>query len=114
MTQRHFYPFRTIRGTSDISFNSSENSSAQLLALQSSALGRVFPGPSSRTVRLSNASSLDYHVKFGSTLVVAESTNSMFLLGGTVETFHVEPGQSHISIVATADAIVNITLGHGE
>ena len=118
MTQRFLYPFRIVRGTTAPSFLSNTNTASSANALQSTALGRVWSGGGSRSVRLAETSGVDYYVNFGSSLVSAGgSTDAMLVLGGTVETFHIEPSQTYIAIKSadgTTAAAVNITLGYGE
>jgi hypothetical protein len=118
MPLRHTYPFRIVRGTTAPSFNSTANLTPQLLALESTALARVWAGPSGRAIRVAESSGLDYRINFGSSLIsAAGSSDSILVLGGTVETFHVEPGQTYISVHSvntSTHAEVNITLGYGE
>lgn len=107
--------FRIIRGTTAPSFNSTANLTSSALALESTALARVWQG-ANRVVRVTESSGVGAHINFGSSLVEAASSDSILFLGGTVETFHVEPGQTYIavaSISTTTAAELNITLGYG-
>lgn len=119
MPLRHMYPFKVVVGTTAPSFNSTANLTPQLLELQSSDLGRIWAGPTGRSVRLAEPTGGDYRVSFGSSLtaVAAGSSDSVVVLGGTIEVFHVQPTQTFISvhaIDASTASEVNITLGYGE
>lgn len=115
MAFRQTYPFRPIRSTA-ASFNVGSTTvfGSTTSAFQSSGV-RVWSGPQ-RDIRLSESVGIDYYVNFGSSDIVASSSDSMLLLGGTVETFHIEPSLTHIainSISTSTGAKVNVTLGHG-
>lgn len=117
MSFRQSYPFRAIRGTTAPSFEA--GSSTVFLstanAFESTGLGRVWSGPL-RSIRLSESSGLDYHVNFGSSTITANSSDSILVLGGTVEVFHIEPAHTYIatnSVSTSTGARVNVTLGYG-
>lgn len=115
MAFRQTYPFRPIRSTA-ASFNigSTLVFGSTTSAFQSTGT-REWSGPQ-RDIRLSEDLGVDYYVNFGSSDITASSSGSMLLLGGTVETFHIEPALTHIaisSISTSTGAKVNVTLGHG-
>ena len=117
MSFRQTYPFRAIRGTTAPSFVAGGDAVfvSTASALESTALLRVWSGPQ-RSVRLCESSGVDYHINFGSSTIVAASSDSIKVLGGTVEVFHVEPGHTHIavnSVSTSTGAAVNVTLGYG-
>ena len=118
MSQRQTYPFRIIRGTTAPSFLVTAEPTAVLTAIEASSLARVWDGPNGRTLRFFESSGVDYCVAWGTSDIVAGgSTDSLSILGGTVETFHLEPNATHLSIkslVAATTALVNVTLGHGQ
>lgn len=118
MPLRHMYPFMPVRGTTAASFNSTSlGPTSTFVALESTALGRVWAGPTGRAIRLCESSGIDYFIALGTSTVEAASSDSMKILGGTVETFHVAPGQTHIAVLSgssTTAAEVNVTLGYGE
>lgn len=85
-------------------------STASLTAFESTV--RKWTGPHSRAVRLSETSGADYWVNFGSSTIVAASSNSMLVLGGAAEVFCLTPSMAYITAVATTTAVsVNVTCG---
>ena len=108
--------FRPVPSTAPAFEAQSSFTNAQLHALQSTAIGRQWAGPSGRAIRLAESSGLDYFAVTGTSDVVAASTDSILFLGGTVETIYPNPKDTHISLLSlstsTAPA-VNITLGYG-
>jgi hypothetical protein len=118
MTQRFHYSFHPVAGTTAPSFLAGSTAvfASTANVLESTAIGRVWQGPASRTVRLAEKNNDDYYVNFGTSTVVAASSDSILVLGGTVEDFRVEPSATYIAIAAastTAGAEVNVTLGYG-
>lgn len=118
MPLRYDFPFQPIRNSTAPSFEvtSSGFTGTTAQALESTAIGRTWEGPSGRAVRFAESSAVDYFVNFGSSLIVAASSDSMKVLGGTVESFFIQPGQTHVairSISTSTDALVNVTLGYG-
>ena len=105
-------PFQALKNSTAPSFESTASTTAVLLALESTSV-REWQFPTSRAVRLAEKTGADYYVKFGTSDVVAASTNSMLALGGTVELHRIEAGQSHMSLYSSTDVTVNITLGTG-
>ena len=112
MPNLFLYPFQALKNSTAPSFESTADNTAVLLALESSGL-RQWQFPTSRVVRLAEKTGADYYVKFGTSDVVAASTNSILMLGGTVELHRVEAGQSHMSVYSSTSITVNITLGIG-
>jgi len=117
MAFRQSYPFRMIRGTTAPSFSAGSTTvfDSTASAFESTALSRVWSGPN-RSVRLAEDLGVDSYVNFGSSLITANSSDSMLLLGGTVEVFHIEPAHTHIainSVSSSTGARINVTLGYG-
>jgi len=104
-------PFRPINSTAP-SFRVSVTNASTLNALESTSL-REWPNPANRTVRVSSIEAGDYSLKFGTSDAVAASTDSMMVLGGTVEVFEVLPSHTHIAMHSSTDVTVNVTLGKG-
>lgn len=118
MTFRHTYPFRPVQGTTAPSFEAGASNVflSTANALESTGLGRVWQGGASHSVRVSETSGIDYHVNFGSSTITANSSDSILVLGGTVEVFHLEPRQTYIainSVSTSTGARVNVTPGYG-
>ncbi len=108
--------FQPIRGSTAPSFNSTTNTASSANALQSTGLREWDMGPSGRSVRFAESSGVDYFVNFGDSGIVAASSDSMKVLGGAVEIFRIQPGQTHVairSVDGSTAAGVNITLGYG-
>ncbi len=85
-------------------------------AFESTAIGRVWQGPGGRAVRVGEENGRDYYVNFGSSLIAANATDSILILGGTVETFSLRPSDSYIaikSVSTSTGAVVNVTIGYG-
>ena len=115
MTFLYNHPFQPIRGSSAPAFESTLGSTSQFYALESTAIGRTWDGPFSRSIRLCESSGVDYYVSLGSTTAVAASSDSQLMLGGTVEILRIQPGQTHIAIAGkSTDVQVNVTLGTGQ
>lgn len=106
-----FYPIRS----TEPSFNMTLSTASSAVALESTAAGRYWAGPSGRAIRIMESSGVEFFMQLGSSLAVAVSTGSMRLLGGVAETFHVEPGLTYIALMTDSTQVsnVNITLGHG-
>jgi len=116
MPYRYDKPFYPVPNTTAPSFESAGSLTSSANELQSTALGRQWFGPSGRSVRLTESSGLDYHVNFGSSLIVAASSDSILVLGGVSEVFTIDPSVTYVAIksVSTSTAAaVNITLGYG-
>ena len=112
MSNLYLYPFQPIKNSTAPSFSASGATAAALFAIETSAL-REWQFPTSRALRFAELTGGDYYVKFGTSDAVAASTDTMLILGGTVEVHRVEPGISHISIWSSTNVTVNVTLGHG-
>ena len=108
--------FRPTRNSTEPSFNAGSTTvfDSTTNAFESSGV-REWKSPN-RQVRFAEDLGADYYLKFGSSDVVASSTDSMLMLGGTVETFSIEGGNTHFainSVSTSTGAKVNVTLGHG-
>ncbi len=108
-------PFKPVTGTTAPSFNTGTVDSTSLsFALQSTALGRVWQGPSNRAVRLASIAAADYSVAFSSSSgIVASSSEGLTVLGGTVEVFAIPPDVEFLAIASSTDVAVNVTPGYG-
>ena len=106
-------PFQPLVHSTAPGFTSTSDSTA-LLALESTALNRSWLYPNGRTIRIASIAGDDFHIALGSSTILAGSTNATLVLGGTVELFRVQPGQSYIAIKSSTDVAVNITLGTGQ
>lgn len=112
MPNLFLYPFQPLKNSTAPAFESTADNNAVLLPIESTGI-REWQFPTSRAVRLAEKTGADYYVKFGTSDVVAASTNSMLVLGSAVEIFRLEAGQSHMSIMSSTSITVNITLGVG-
>lgn len=113
MTLRYDLPFYPVPSTAP-SFLATLSTVSSAQAMESTSV-RDWQGPTGRSVRLSETSGVDYNVQIGTSDVVVTSTASMLILGGVVEVFRVNPGQTHIALMTQSTQIsnVNITLGYG-
>ena len=111
--QRGLQNFNPIVSTA-ASFEAIIDNATGAFALESSSL-REWTTPSGRAVRIASPQTDDFHMRFGdSNIGVAGSSDSMLLLGGTVETFHpVKPSYTHLSLVSSTTVTINITIGYG-
>ena len=115
MSFRQTYPFNAVNST-EPSFNSTELV-VNLLALESTAIGRVFQAPNGRALRFAERAGVDYYIALGSSDIVATSSGNQLMLGGTVEVKRARPSDSHVSILSESSstaAEVNVTLGYGQ
>lgn len=110
MSQRASFPFHPVRGIIP-SFNSTAASTSALFALE--ATGREWQGPSGRAIRVASLASDDYYINFGSSTIAASTATSLLVLGGTVESFMLDPSDTYVAIKSSTDVLVNITLGYG-
>jgi hypothetical protein len=94
-------------------FDSSFAAASVASALESTTLGRVWQGPAPRVVRVASITSDDYQVAFGTSDIVVSSSEGIQCLGGTVETFMVQPTWSHIAMISSTDVTVNVSIGYG-
>lgn len=79
--------------------------------------GREWQGPTSRSLRISESSGVDFRLQLGgSSDVVATSSGSMLILGGAVEVFSVPATFSHLAIYtsSTRTSTPSFTLGYGK
>lgn len=114
MPLRSQFPFTPVNSTAP-SFESTLGSTSQFYALQSSAVNRLWNGPSGRAVRFAESSGVDYYLNWGTTLAVAASSDSILMLGG-VESVLTPPTPSvtHVAIAGkSTDVVVNLTIGYG-
>jgi hypothetical protein len=102
--------------SSEPAFESSAADTAVLIALESTAVTRQWlpPGASGKAVRIASKAADDFYVLFGTSDIVATTTASVQVLGGTVETFMMPANVSHVSVVASTLVTVNFTLGYGQ
>ena len=117
MSIRYDWTFRPIRST-HTSFEVAISSSAAdstAFALESS--GRLWSGPTGRSIRLNETSGTDFYMQLGlaSTLTIPSTDTAMRILGGVTEVFGVDPAQTHIAFTTSSTEVstVNITLGYG-
>lgn len=108
------YPFQPILNSTAPAFSSSFDDTALLVVLESTAIPRQWQHVGGRSIRFAESSGVDYYAKLGTSDVVAASSDSAKILGGTVEVWRVQPNQTHISLYSSTLAIVNITLGVGQ
>ena len=110
---RILYNFNPVVSTA-ASFEAIIDNATGAFAMESSSL-REWTTPSGRAVRIASVQTDDFHLRFGtSDIGVAGSSDSMLILGGTVETFHpVKPSYTHLSFVSSTTLTINITLGYG-
>ena len=113
MPNRFELPFHPI-DSSDTSFEvvlTEANSTTNFL--ESTGV-REWSGPGSRVVRFATRTADDYVVKFGSSLATAASSNSMLMLGGTVEVITLSrPSINSIALQSSTDITVNLSIGYG-
>ena len=112
MANLYLYPFQPIRNSTAPSFSASASNASALFLIESTGL-REWQFPTSRALRFAEITGGDYFVKFGTSDAVAASSDTMLVLGGTVEVHRVEAGISHIAIFSSTSVVVNVTLGHG-
>ena len=117
MSIRYDWVFRPIR-TTDTSFEwtiSNGASDSTGVALESS--GRIWSGPTGRSIRLNETSGTDFYMQLGtaSTLTIVSTDRSMRILGGVTEVFSVDAAQTHIAFTTSSTEVstVNLTLGYG-
>ncbi len=115
MTLRNLQPFQTI-DSSETSFEVTIDSTSVATLLESTAVNRYWKsGPGSRSIRLATKTADDYYFQVGSSLVVAASSDSTLLLGGTVEIFNqIKPSNTYIALQSSTDVTINVTLGYGQ
>lgn len=113
MASRAQLPFNPIISTS-ASFNLAVSNVSSANALESTALNRIWQGPSGRAIRIAETGGIDVYIAFGTTLVVAASTDCMMLLGNTVEIFTTKPGNTCIAAFSSTTTTLNLTLGYGQ
>ena len=110
MSQLHQTPFFHVNSTLP-GFNSTSGSSGTY-ALESTGV-REWSGPSNRSVRVASQAATDAYIIFGTSDMVVSTTAGILVLGGTVESFHVRAGWTHIGIASSTDVVYNVSLGTG-
>lgn len=114
MASRYQWGFTPVGNSSECSFSLSVSAGATKVAFESTGK-REWSGPSGRAVRLSNTDGLDAYVKFGTSDAVAASTDSMLVLGNTVEVFPIHnPRFTHLCVYSSTSPTINATLGYGQ
>ena len=113
MPWRAYNPFTPIPST-EPSFNAGSTAvlGSTANALESTGV-REWGVRATRTIRVASGDSADYYIALGDSNIVATSSGSIQVLGGTVETFNLKPSNTHIAVLSTGGA-VNVTLGSGE
>ena len=110
---RYGRPFTPIDSSSP-SFLAAASATSILYALQSTSINRFWDGPANRAIRIACSTADDYYLAMGSSLIKAESSNSVLMLGGSVETFYVQPSVQYVALGgSTSVDFVNISLGWG-
>lgn len=108
--QNNFMPIRSTAPSFEVTFGAVSTANA----LESTGI-REWSGPSGRAVRFATKTAADFYVNIGTSDIVAASTDSMSLLGGTVETIKPPfPNAGFIALYSSTDVTVNITLGYGQ
>ena len=106
-------PFWALTNTTAPSFNSTAGSAPTAYALESST--RFWQAPANRSVRVVNVGTAvcDYSIKFGTSTVVAASSDSMLIKSGISTVFHAPPQVTYISVMSSTTLTLNVTLGMG-
>lgn len=115
MPNRSRLPFQPVDSSAP-SFEVTIDATSVVTALESTAINRFWKsGPGSRSIRLATKTADDYYFSIGSSLAVAASSDSVLILGGTVEIFTpIKPGLAYIALQSSTDVTVNCTLGYGQ
>ena len=105
-------PFQPIV-SSHTSFDMILSTASSAVELESS--GRIWSGPGSRSIRISESSGVEYRMQIGSSLVEAAAATCPMMLGGVAEIFTIYPRNTYIALMTTSTAIsnVSVTLGYG-
>ena len=116
MPWRYTWPFQPISSTAP-SFTAGSTTVFDSTTNALESTGREWGLKVTRSVRLSEKNNNDFYAVFGTSDITAARGTTPLILGGTVETFQLQPRWTHIAIIAdstTAGAEVNVTLGVGE
>ena len=105
----NFYPINS----TEPSFNSTVGATSAFFALESTNV-REWQGPSGRGVRVASKAADDFSIVFGTSDIIATSSGGILILGGTVETYSVQPRWTHVAVVSSTDVDVNFCLGYGQ
>jgi len=112
MPSKFEFAFHAIESTAP-SFEISIDDASSAVALESTGL-REWGSPLGRVVRFATRTADDYLVKFGDSNAVAVSSDTMLMLGGTVEVINLtRPTVTHIALVSSTDVVINVTLEFG-
>ena len=112
MASRFQFPFHPIESTAP-AFEQFVDSTAVVVALESTGL-REWGSPLGRVVRFATRTADDYLVSFGGSGADANSSDSMLMLGGTVEVINLQrPTVTHIALKSSTDTTISVTLGFG-
>lgn len=84
-----------------------------MYVIESTAINRIFKGPTGRAIRVASISGDDFYVQFGSSTMTLGSSVGTLILGGTVEGFALQPYHTYIGVFSSTDVIVNVTPGYG-
>ena len=107
-------PFAPLVNSSSPGFNAvAVDNTAVNFALESTALNRIWQGPSSRSVRLTGLIGDRFYANFGASAVTAASTNSALCIGSVPVIFSVDPKQTYVALVSSTTITINVTLGVG-
>ena len=113
MPSKFQFAFHAIESTAP-AFEAVIDDTSSAVALESAGL-REWGSPLGRVVRFATRTADDYLVSFGGSGAEANSSDSMLMLGGTVEVINLQrPTVTHIALVSSTDVVVNICLGHGQ
>jgi hypothetical protein len=113
MSQTDLKPFQALTNTTAPAFSSSAlGSTSHFYSLESTGL-REFQWPSNRMVRVVGNPDVPYTIKFGTSDVIAASSNSALAWGKNPEVFTVDTAVTHVSVVSSTTITVNFTLGQG-
>jgi len=104
-------PFGFTNST-DPGFNTALASSG-LVVLESTSINRRWQGPSNRAIRVAAIASDDFYINVGTSLITCGTTNGVLILGGTVESFYLQPKDAYVCWKSSTDVSFNITIGYG-
>ncbi len=112
MASRFQFPFHAIESTAP-AFEAVIDDTSSAVALESTL--REWGSPLGRVVRFATRTADDYLVSFGDSGAEANSSDSMLMLGGTVEVINLaRPTVTHIALKSSTDVTVSVVLGHGQ
>ena len=112
MASLYEYAFQPINSTAP-GFSTTSTETSIAIALESTAVNRVWQFPTSRVVRIASKAADDFFINFGSSSVSVALDTGVLILGGTAELFRVTPVQTHIIYASSTEVTFNVTLGTG-